>query len=391
MRTFWDGSALLFRGPVASAETVPSDGLQDRGYVVWPVVVCFRALAEAERSEPGRWERALRATFLSMERYYDAEAGAYNAWLTFPGNNDKYFDDNGWAVLGLLAAFEATRDRRFLERATEVFDRFLIGGIDRSGKPGGVRWGTDPDKPGTSDRNACSTEAVALAALGLAGQGHRRPECLALARGLLDWLEETLVDRDGLVRDGLFAPNWAINPTKWTYNTGNLIRAWVDWSALSGDRTGLERAERLAEAACDRTKPLYDSVVADPSRRHWFDSTFFAEHLADGLLRLERAVGGSARRAEVERHAEFALRFLKDTDGLYWRNLRPWRIAEGPHRAWRRATGASQELDPDEAERSKAPEALELPVGRRPLVKTLLGNAGMANLLWHLARTDGRN
>lgn len=381
---------MLFRGPVPSAETVPSDGLQDRGYVLWPVVVAFRALAEAERLEPGRWGRALRAAFLSMERYYDPEAGAYNAWLTFPGNNDKYYDDNGWAVLGLIAAFEATGERRYLDRGAELFDRFLERGADVSGRPGGVRWGTDPDKPGTEDRNACSTEAVALAALGLAGHGHRRERCVALARRLLEWLEENLVDRDGLVRDGLFAPDWRVNTTKWTYNTGNLIRAWVDWSALSTDRSGLERAECLAEAACDRTKALYDTVVPDPDSRHWYDSTFFAEHLADGLLRLGHATGLAKWRTEVERHAEFALRFVRDSDGLYWRNLRPWRIAEEPRRAWCAAVRVSKALEPDEAERSKAPEALRRPVEERPLVKTLLGNAGMANLLWHLARTNGR-
>jgi len=47
-------------------------------------------------------------------------------------------------------------------------------------------------------------------------------------------------------------------------------------------------------------------------------------------------------------------------------------------------------LEPDDGERSRTREDEAHPVAERPLVKTLLGNAGQARMLWLLGRTCGQ-
>ncbi len=265
----------------------------------------------------------------------------------------------------------------------------MLESWDASGTPGGQRWGTDPDKPGIGDHNACSTSGAALAAVSLARIGVNRQANLRWTRAALDWIVRRLRDTDGLIRDGLHAPDWTVMPTKWSYNTGVPIRAYVEYHRLTGDKAALEAAQRLARAAMDRTKPLYDGLVRDPNRRFWYDSGFFVHHLAEGLLALYRVTGDETLRAEVRRNANYAYQYLRDpTDGLYWRNWRLWRIGTAQWESWRRLTGQDNPLEPDESERSKEHRYDDTPVAERPLVKTLLANAGTARLFWLTAQAE---
>ncbi len=386
---FWDANVGMFRAPVRSAETVDSDPPHQNGYTFWPSLLAFHTLVEGEKIRRGRYKARMAQVYRGLEQYYDPQKHAYNAWRHFPGNNDTYYDDNAWGVTTLVAAYEATGDAAYRDRAQQVMEGFVSGGWDPTDTPGGVRWGTDPTKPHTADKTASATAGAALAALGLARLGIHRASNIAWAQSALTWLQRHLQDKDGLIRDGLQAPTWTVMPTKWTYNTGVPIRAYVEHYRLTHDPASLEAAKRLARAATDRNKALYDQLVRDPERRFFYDSSFFVHYLADGLLALYRVTQDAALLDEVKRNANYAYAYLRDpTDGLYFRNFRLWRIGEAQYQAWRRLTGQEHRREPDAAERSQADKDTRLPVSARPLVKTLLANAGCARLFWLLAQVQ---
>ena len=229
---FWDHNADLFRAPVKSTESVDSEGDFNNGYTFWPSILMFIALADAELSFPHRFNVKLLEVFKGLEQYYDPGVHAYNGWVMFPGNNDKYYDDNGLAILGLVKAYLATKDQRYFTRANEIMDSFMKGGWDASGSPGGMRWGTFSESHPHTDRNACSTALAAISALLLAQQGVNREGNIAWATQLLEWIRSNLLDpSDNLVQDGLWwdstTASWSLNPMKWTYNTGNTLWGYV--------------------------------------------------------------------------------------------------------------------------------------------------------------------
>jgi hypothetical protein len=385
-RAFWDAKVRQYRAPVRSAETVDSDPAHNNGYVVWPALYALHALAAGEASAAGRYGGAIADVTAGLEAYYDVKASAYNAWLNYPGNNDKYYDDNAWAVVALADAAEATGVAAYRERAAQIMERFILGGWDASGKPGGMRWGTDPTKANTADKTACSTSGAALAAFRLARAGIRRDFYVRWGRSALEWVMTTMRDKDGLIRDGLRPPDWSVVATKWTYNTGVPIHAFVEHHRLTGERASLDAAKSLAAAAMDHTKRLYDGLIQDPASRFWYDSCFFVPYLVDGLLKLYKVTGDRAIIDEVRRNADYAYRYLRDpADGLYFRNWRLWRIGDEQLRRWQELTGQTHRLDPDDSERAGDPESAKRPVADRPLVKTLLANAGMARLFWLVA------
>ncbi len=91
----------------------------------------------------------------------------------------------------------------------------------------------------------------------------------------------------------------------------------------------------------------------------------------------------------MKRNADYAYAYLRDpADGLFYRNWRLWTIGETQCREWQRLTGQPCRLEPDEAERSREAPDLKRSVGERPLVKTLLANAGTVRLFWLLARAE---
>lgn len=382
-RVFWNADTRQYRAPVRSAETVDSDPVHNNGYVVWPAIYALHALVAGEQAMPGQYAKAIQEVFAGLEAYYDRKGCAYNAWLTYPGNNDKYYDDNAWAVVALVDAFEATGNAAYRDRAAEIMERFLLGGWDAGGKPGGMRWGTDPTKANTSDKTACSTSGAALAAFRLARTGIRREFYLRWGRAALEWVMTRLQDKDGLIRDGLRPPAWKMIEPKWTYNTGVPIHAFVEHHRLTNDHASLERARRLAGAAIDRNKRLYDGLVQNRDIRCWYDSSFFVPYLADGLLKLYAETKDQALLDEVKRNANFAYQYVRDPeDGLYFRNWRLWRIGAEPQRRWEELTGQSHPLEPDDSERASDPRSAALPITDRPLTKTLLATAGMARLFW---------
>jgi uncharacterized protein YyaL (SSP411 family) len=386
-QTFWDPVARQYQAPVRSAESVDSDPVHNNGYVLWPSVEALHALAEAAAMMPRRYAPVIREVVAGLEQYFDADKHAYNAWLTFPGNNDKYYDDNALMVIALAKAHRYTGERTYRDRAAEVMEGFLRGGWDDSGEPGGMRWGTDPGNPATADRAACSTSMTALAALWLARLGVERQAHVEFASVLLEWIRGNLQDADGLIMDALEPADWRVRRVKWTYNTGVTLRAHVELHRLTRSPSALTEASRLAIAAVTRNGALYDSLVSDPDRRFWYDSSFFVPYLVDGLLGLHAITGDAALLREVERNAQYAYGYIRDpSDGLYFRNWRLWRIGDEQLTTWQTLTGQTHALEPDDSERSKEHRYDNVPVTGRPLVKTLLANAGQARMLWVLVK-----
>jgi hypothetical protein len=416
-KTFWDPIARQYRAPVRSAESVDSDPVHNNGYVLWPSVEALHALAEGASLMPQRYGPIIREVVAGLEQYFDAEKHAYNAWLNFPGNNDKYYDDNALMVIALAKAYQYTGERTYCDRAAEVMDGFLRGGCGIGGHdpnpvrpdwvmspdPGGMRWGTDPRNAATADRAACSTSMTALAALWLARLGIERQANVAFAVTLLEWLLANLQDADGLIMDALEPPDWRVRRVKWTYNTGVTLRAHVELYRLMGEASALARASRLAVAAVTRDGAMYDGLVEDREKRSFYDSSFFVPYLVDGLLGLDEVMGTGGHDpnsirpnwvmsphsllGEAERNADYAYEYLRDPeDGLYFRNWRLWRIGDEQLATWETLTGQTHALEPDHSERSKEPRYSNVPLADRPLVKTLLANAGLARMFWVLAK-----
>jgi predicted alpha-1,6-mannanase (GH76 family) len=378
--TFFDSKARIWKPPIASAEAV---GRQ--GYTFWPSLLGWQAIIEAAKVDPKTWKPRVATYYDALEQYFDLGSHAYCAWTYFPGNDDHFYDDNTWAVIACMEAYDVTGRDRYRQRAIEILEGFVKGGWDDSGNPGGMRWGTKP-LTDRSDRTVSATAAGALAAL-LVAKTHDGASNRAWAKRQLDWIRDRLSAPSGLIYDGFKSPTFSRMDTIWTYNTGVPIRAALEYFAQTKDRTYREWAIRMGDAALDRSlSPLFDGAVKDTSKRYWYDGVYFVQYLVDGLRALSQATGDGKYIEEARRNARYCFDCLRDTDGLYWRSMRLWTIDSERTREFYTLTGQnSPALLPDASERSMEPDAMKLPTEKRPMAKTLLGNAGAARMFWMLA------
>ncbi|WP_198154318.1 glycoside hydrolase family 76 protein [Catenuloplanes japonicus] len=393
MQAFWNrAGGNIFSAPTPTAETVPSSGNSSNGYTLWPSLLGLHGLVEGERQRPGAYSYWIWQVYSGLGQYWNADWHGYMAWKMFPGNDDSYYDDNAWVVITLVEAYEATRTSdpahaaMYLGRANEVMSQYEVHGWN-SDSIGGVRWGTSATAAGATDRTTSATAGAALAAFLLHRNGQRPTwggTWLDWGAGAVKWIVRRLCDSDGLIMDG-FKDNGEVMRTKWTYNTGVTMRALVEHYRESGDRTSLTAAESLGRAALDHNGGLFDNSVNDSSKRFWWDGVYFVHYLVDGLLRLREATGDAALRssiaAEVRREAAYTYNYLRDQqsgDGMYWRNMRLWRIGPYQLQVWQQITGQTRGLSQDPSEMNGS-----------QYVKTLLANAGVARLFWQVGASTG--
>lgn len=155
---FYDLVTNTLRPPVPTSESVGT-----QGYTFWTSLVAWQAVIEAAKVAPKAWKDQIGTYYGALEPYFDRSGNAYCAWKYFPANDDHFYDDNTWAEIACMEAYEVTNDRRYRERAIDIFDNFVKGGWDE--RSGGLRWGTKIGIEDRSDHTVSATAAGALAAL----------------------------------------------------------------------------------------------------------------------------------------------------------------------------------------------------------------------------------
>ena len=157
---------------------------------------------------------------------------------------NSYYDDNGWWALAWVAAYDLTREDRYLSAARTIFARNTAGWDDTCG--GGLWWNEEKKY-----KNAITSELF----ITLAARLHQRTPAdqgsyLTWALRAWEWFSASgLIGARGLVNDGL-TPRCANNGgPAWTYNQGVILGGLAALYEITGDRAYLDRGETLAAAA----------------------------------------------------------------------------------------------------------------------------------------------
>ncbi|HMI26049.1 MAG TPA: glycoside hydrolase family 76 protein, partial [Streptosporangiaceae bacterium] len=127
-----------------------------------------------------------------------------------------YYDDNAWWALAWIAAFDLTRESRYLEAARTIFARNTTAWDHSCG--GGLRWHAK-----STYKNAITNELfVTLAAL----LDQRSPGggYLTWAQRGWEWFSARgFIGPAGLVNDGITLACQNNGATTWTYNQGVIL------------------------------------------------------------------------------------------------------------------------------------------------------------------------
>jgi predicted alpha-1,6-mannanase (GH76 family) len=160
------------------------------------------------------------------------------------GFTNSYYDDNAWWALAWAAAYDLTRDRRYLQAAQSIFDSNTAGWDDTCG--GGLWWNED-----RKYKNAITNELF----LTLAARLHQRAPDAGnnyRAWALRTWeclRTSGMIGTSSLVNDGLTPACENNGGPTWTYNQGVILGGLAALYEISGDRGYLGQGESIAGAA----------------------------------------------------------------------------------------------------------------------------------------------
>ena len=286
------GGAALYRETSGDRQTA----------AVWGDSWALAALEDVAALPGGaRYLPLVQAAADGLQAYWDpsAQPPAYAPTPQPDKDAVKYFDDNAWVGLDLVAAWRLTGQRTYLLRAQGVM-RYLESGWDTAG--GGLWWNDER----TYRNTAANAAAADLAARLYLATGD--PADLTWAERIDAWEWQALVTPDGRVDDGLDA--FATQPRggQWTYNYGEVIEADVHLFQATGQPRYLSGASTVAAYALQH---LQGPAGAWPPQGR-FNGVF-----ADGLLALFQADPRPAYASALTRNADLAWSRARTPVGLF--------------------------------------------------------------------------
>ena len=176
-----------------------------------------------------------------------------NIFNTFEKNKqnnflNEFYDDEGWWALTWIKASDLTNETRYLDMAKTIFNDMTKGWDNSCG--GGIWWNKEHKY-----KNAIANELfLAIAArLFLRTRDQRY---LDWANRTWNWFRSTgMINQNNLINDGLNEQCKNNGQPTWTYNQGVILGALIDLSQSTNDRSLLNVAQSIADAAIKSLAP----------------------------------------------------------------------------------------------------------------------------------------
>lgn len=247
-------------------------GSNDRGGVesIWWQGYALATFAEFAKAARGTDDYSTYATMVTrlanLFPQFTNTIDGRTCWMMRPGYGHRFSDDDAWAAIGLLEAYDL-EPRQFYIDQLRLFGNWAWQLWDDKGG-GGMYW---QDAPSTE--NDC---------LNVKNAANNNPTCIIFTRlyeitgeqvwldravKTYKWVRDVLLDKsDYQVRDNIATKNNnQINGYKGAYNQGSFINAAILLYRATGDKTYMADANACANSLRSRKFQSYQSPVLGKS------------------------------------------------------------------------------------------------------------------------------
>lgn len=234
---------------------------------LWPL--CGLVQASNEWEQLYNKTDMLDSVLTSIQAYYDPSlpAPGYGSYVVKEKREDRYYDDNQWIGIACMDAYERTKQKKYLEEGTLIY-QFMMTGYDTvSG--GGLYW---KERDG-STKNTCSNGPGVILAIQLY-KATGKKAYLDTAIMIYDWTKKWLLSPEWVYYDNLKLPSRTLDKRTYTYNTGTMLQSSVLLFKITKDKKYFAHAQELARGSL---KKFYKDN-SFPSH-YWFNAVLLRGYI----------------------------------------------------------------------------------------------------------------
>lgn len=245
-----------------------------------------------------------------LDKYYDNVRlpAAYQSYPTFAGNSDRFYDDNVWLALDFCNLYVATDNKKYLDKATEIYD-FVYSGWDDV-LNGGIYW-CEQNK---SSKNTCSNAPGAVLSAKMYNITNDE-KYLKDAINTYEWTKHHLLDTSDYVYLDNVSTSGEVDRRKYSYNSGQMIEAAVMLYKITSDNQYLIDAQNTARGSYNYFTSM--QKVGDSEYIFYNNSPWFNVILLRGLKALQLVDGNRTYIDTIRDNALYAWNNVRNEYGLF--------------------------------------------------------------------------
>ena len=235
---------------------------------IWPQGFGLATLAQVAMALEGTDRQAVyktAATRLAAKfSNYITTINGVRGYSVYGGTQHRFLDDNAWAALGMLDAYEMDNRSTYLSAAKMVATYMVKAGRLLEENPpggGGMYWQDSPaDDTNTYKTKNVANNGPAIVIFCRLFEITNDSTYLDYAKMTYQWLYDTLLDKSSwLMWDNINVETNEINKYQAPYTTGTMLHAASLLYRITGERAYKNHADKLAEAAFRRWFETYYS------------------------------------------------------------------------------------------------------------------------------------
>ena len=209
---------------------------------LWSLCAMLQAAEQMERLFPKR--RYMDKVYQVIEKYNDPSppSPGYDSYPSLIKKEDRYYDDNQWIAIAAMDAYHRDNRPRDLMMGLKIY-QFMMTGLD-SVSGGGFYW----READYLTKNTCSNGPAIILLLQLY-KVKKQKKFLEKALEVYHWTIKHLKAPDNLYYDNINVQTGKIAKQKYSYNTGTMLQANVYLYEITKEQHYLQEANKIAAAA----------------------------------------------------------------------------------------------------------------------------------------------
>lgn len=210
---------------------------------LWPYSGTFSAVnALFETTKDKKYQQLLDERVLKgLNEYFDTERSphAYSSYIQSAPTSDRFYDDNVWLGIDFTDTYQLTKNQKYLDKATQIWNFIESGTDDLLG--GGIYWCEQKKE----SKNTCSNAPGSVFALKLF-KATSDSTYFKKGKALYEWTKENLQDTTDFLYFDHIRLDGKIGKAKFAYNSGQMMQSAALLYQLTKDPIYLEEAQNIA-------------------------------------------------------------------------------------------------------------------------------------------------